>query len=129
MKIEVIIQDEVLQWKQMDGYKDGIYQVDIKNLDTRTNQQNKALYLYMTMIANTLNRENIPTSQVLKMDIAWTADKVKYMIVRPLMEALFCIKSTTKLKKGDFDILIDTLTKAMGQRGISMPPFPNKGAT
>ena len=129
MKIDVVIESGVLQFKQMDGYEDGIYQVEIKNLDTRTTQQNKALYLYMTMIANTLNRENIPTSQVLKMDIAWTADKVKHMIVRPLMEALFSIKSTTKLKKGDFDILIDTLTKAMGQRGISMPPFPNKGIT
>ena len=129
MKIDVVIESGVLQFKQMDGYEDGIYEVEIKNLDTRTNQQNKALYLYMTMIANTLNRENIPTSQVLKMDINWTADKVKHMIVRPLMEALFSIKSTTKLKKGDFDILIDTLTKAMGQRGISMPPFPNKGAT
>ena len=99
MKIDVVIESGVLQFKQMDGYEDGIYEVEIKNLDTRTNQQNKALYLYMTMISNTLNRENIPTSQVLKMDIAWTADKVKYMIVRPLMEALFSIKSN-QTKKG-----------------------------
>ncbi len=132
MKINVHITGEVLQFQQMTGYKDGTYEVEIKNLDSRTISQNSALYLWMTMIANSLNKANVPTTQLLKADITWDSNKVKYMLVRPLLEALFSVKSTTKINKGDFDLLIDTLTKALGERGISIPDFPsieNKGTT
>ena len=124
MRIEVVVQDEILQFKQMPNFKDGTYTVEIKNMENRSNQQSRSLYLWMTMISNTLNKHNITTTQVLRPETVWTPDKIKYMIVRPLMESLFKIKSTTKLKKGDFDLLIDTLTKAMGMKNIEIPPFP-----
>jgi len=41
------------------------------------------------------------------------------------LEALYGTKSTTKIPKGGFDVLIDTLTKALGSRGISISPFPS----
>lgn len=131
MKIEVEIAGGVLQFKQMpENFKDGIYEVEIKNMDSRTLTQNASLHLWMTQIANILNRENIPLTQVLKADITWNLEKVKWMIMKPLVEALFHTTTTTKLNKGDFYLLINTLTKMMGMRGITIPPFPsieNKG--
>ncbi len=115
----------MLQFVEVPGFKNGRYLIDIRNMDSQTRQQQKALYLWMTMISKTLNRENIPTTQLLKADIRWDSQKVKYMLVQPLLEALFGTKSTTKIAKKDFDILINTLTKVLGERGILTPAFPS----
>jgi len=125
MKIIVTVQDEVLQFVQVPGFKDGQYEVDIKNMDTRTIKQNSALYLWLTQISNRLNYENIPTTQILKADVTWTMEKVKYMFFNPIMEMLYQKKSTTKLNKDEFTLIIDTMIKAFGQRGISIPDFPS----
>ena len=125
MRIEVQIIDEVLQFKQMDGFKDGIYEVEIKNLDTRTSQQNKSQYLWLQMIANKLNAENVQSTQILRPDTKWTMEKVKTMFFDPVIEGLFNVKSSTKLQKHQYDAIIDTMTKAFGQRGIELPPFPS----
>jgi len=125
MKIDVEIAGEILQWKEVPGFKDGTYTIEIKNMDSQTRQQQRSLYLWMKMISNTLNRENIPTTQLLKAEIHWTPEKVKYMLIQPLLEALFGMKSTTKVPKHDFDVLIDTLTKVLGERGIQAPAFPS----
>jgi len=125
MKVEVEIIDEVMQFKQMLGFKNGRYEVEIKNLDTRTIKQNSALYLWLTQISNRLNHENIPTTQILKADVTWTMEKVKYMFFNPIMEMLYQKKSTTKLAKDEFELIIMTMTKAFGGRGITLPPFPS----
>jgi len=125
MKIEVEIIDEVMQFKQMPNFKNGRYEVEIKNLDTRTIKQNSALYLWLTQISNRLNHENIPTTQILKADVTWTLEKVKYMFFNPIMEMLYQKKSTTKLAKDEFELIIMTMIKAFGHRGIELPPFPS----
>jgi len=75
MKIDVEIAGEILQFTEVPGFKDGIYTVEIKNMDSQSRQQQKSLYLWMKMISNTLNRENIPTTQLLKAEIHWTPEK------------------------------------------------------
>jgi len=125
MKITVTVQDEVLQFVQVPGFKDGNYEVEIKNMDTRTIKQNSALYLWLTQISNRLNHENVPTTQILKADVTWTMEKVKYMFFNPIMEMLYQKKSTTKLNKDEFELIIMTMTKAFGGRGITLPPFPS----
>jgi len=125
VKIEVKVVDEVLQWTQLEGFKDGTYIVDISNMDTRTIKQNSALYLWLTQISNRLNHENIPTTQILKAEVTWTMEKVKYMFFNPVMEMLYQKKSTTKLDKDEFELIIMTMTKAFGSRGITLPEFPS----
>ncbi len=125
MKIEVDIVDEVMQFKQVPGFKNGRYEVEIKNMDTRTLKQNSAMYLWLTQIANRLNHENVPTPQILKADVNWTMEKVKYMFFNPIMEMLYQKKSSTKLQKNEFELIINTMTKAFGQRGIELPPYPS----
>ncbi len=125
MLIEVEVISEVIQFTQVEGLKDGIYTVEIKNLDTQTRQQQKSYWMWAQMIANVLNRENVPVSQLLKADVKWDREKVKYMFFNPVMEALFGIKTSTKMQKPDYDLFINTLTKAFGQRGITLPAFPS----
>ena len=125
MTTTVEIIDEVLQFKQMTGFKNGTYEVKISSMDTRTNQQNKAQWLWFSMIANTLNRENLPIAQLIKADVAWSGEKVKNMFFDPVIKMLYGVESSTKLQKSDYDLIIDTMTKAFGQRGISLPDFPS----
>ena len=124
MKTEVTIQDEVLQFKQMDGFKDGIYEIEIKNMDTRTVTQNRAYHLWLNMIANKLNKENITTQQILSPNIHWDMEKIKYVFTAPLIKVLFKVNSSSKMMKSDFDMLIQVMTKSFGERGVQLPPFP-----
>ena len=124
MKIEVVIQDEVMQFKQMDGFKDGIYEIEIKKLDTRTNQQNRAYHLWLTQIANRLNHDNITTQQIISPNIVWSGEKVKQIFTAPLIKTMFGVNSSAKLEKHNFDTLINVMTKAFGERGVQLPAFP-----
>ncbi len=126
MNQTVKVEGGVLQWQEMEGLKDGNYEVKFTSLDTRTAQQNSSIWLWMTMIANTLNAENITVPQLLRPDVHWDSDKVRYMVLQPLIEAQFNVKSTTKIRKQDFDLLIKSLTKAMGLKGITIPAFPTQ---
>lgn len=125
MKIEVKVEGEVLQPQFLDGFKDGTYEIDIKNMSTRTTSQNSAQWLWLQQIAKSLNDLNVPTTQILKSDIKWNKEKVKYMFFDPIMEASYGKKSTTKLNKDEYELIILTLTKAFGQRGITLPAFPS----
>lgn len=124
MKITVTVIDEVLQFKQLPNFKDGNYEIEIKNIDLRTQAQNSALWLWLTQIANRLNNENIPTTQILKADVNWNKDKVKNMFFDPIIDMLYNKKSSTKLNKDEFELIILTMTKAFGGRGIELPSFP-----
>ena len=124
MKIQVEVIDEVIQFKHVPGLKNGRYEVTINNLETKTTQQLRALYLWMTHIANRLNTENVSTTQILRPDIQWDMEKVKYMFVKPVIAMLYQKKSIANLGKADFDQIIDVVTKSFGQRGIALPPFP-----
>ena len=125
MKLQIQINDGVIQPTAVPDFKDGLYEIEINNLDTRTLKQNRAYHMWLTMIANRLNAENITTQQVLKPNIHWDGEKVKQMFTRPLIKVMFGVNTSAKLKKGDFDTLINTMTKAFGERGVQLPDFPS----
>ena len=104
---------------------DAIYQVDIKNMDTRSLAQNRALHLWCSQIAYTLNSSGMYVSQVIKAETEWNMDKVKENIFKPVVKALYDKNSTTKLDKKEFDKIIDTITLALGTKGITIPEFPS----
>ena len=59
-------------------------------------------------------------------DIIPTKESVKEMIWKPVMMAMFHKQSTTQLNKSkEIDKVVDVITKALGERGISIPPFPS----
>ena len=106
---------------------DAVYQVDLKNMDTRSIQQNKALHVFCKQIADVLNKEGLYMTGIFQNDIMWSMDLVKSQIVKNLIKSMFDIDSTTKLKRKEFDQLIDTITLIFGEKkGIVIPPFPSR---
>ena len=54
-------------------------------------------------------------------------ESVKINIIKSLIKKLFDIDSTTKLKRKEFDELIDTITIIFGEKkGIKIPLFPSR---
>ena len=62
---------------------------------------------------------------VLKIDTEWNRNKVKAMIFDPMIDNLYGKKSSTLLKKDEYEPIINGLTKAFGSKGITLPPFPS----
>jgi len=106
--------------------KDGVYQVDIKDMDMRTLQQNSALHKYFTMLSSTLNEAGLTISKVIKVEVEWTPTSVKDTLWRPIQKTLIGKESTTKLKKNEITKVYDTLNLALSQKlGVSVM-FPTR---
>lgn len=106
---------------------DAVYVVDIKNLDMRTVQQNKAIHLWCSHIAKVLNDNNLYMTGIFSNDIMWSMELVKEQIIKNMIKLLFKIDSTTKLKRKEIDILIDHITYIFGdKKGITIPKFPSR---
>ena len=112
---------------RLDKLTDGIYQIDIKNMDMRTVRQNSALHLWAKQIADILNKNNLYMTGIFGNEIMWSMESVKINIIKSLIKKLFDIDSTTKLKRKEFDELIDTITIIFGEKkGIKIPLFPSR---
>ena len=123
-KITIKVEGGVIQWQEVD-LPDGEYEATVKQEENRSPSQNSGQWLWFTQIANVLNRLNLPIEQLLQVDVNWTKKKVKYMFFDPVMEASCGVKSSTKLKMKDYEIIIFGLTKAFGEKGITIPAFPS----
>lgn len=96
---------------------------------TRTNLQNRALYLYFTFVAETLNDHGLYLQTMdlfgLPVEKKWDKDLVKEFIWKPIQKTLFDIESTTKLKTNEIDIVLDVLTNHFAKLELSVQ-FPNQ---
>ena len=71
-----------LEKDKMDKLKDGIYQVELSNLDLRTLTQNRAFHLYFNMVAVQLNNGGLYINKLIrddkyKAEINWSGILVK----------------------------------------------------
>jgi len=112
--------------EKWDKLSDAVYEIDIKNLDMRTVQQNKALHVWCKMIADILNANNLYMTGVFGNEIEWTMELVKTQIIKATIKKVFDVDSTTKLKRKEIDQMIDFITLAFGSKGVEIPPFPSK---
>ena len=114
-------------YEQLQKLSDAVYVVDIKNLDMRTSAQNRALHLWSSQIADTLNQNNLYMTGLFGNDIIWTMELVKQQIIKSMIKLLFNIDSTTKLKRKEIDTLIDHIVYIFGEKkGITIPKFPSR---
>ena len=114
-------------YEALQKLSDAVYQVDIKNLDMRTVQQNKAIHVWCSQISEVLNKNNLYMSGIFNNDIMWSMELVKTQIIKSMIKLLFNIDSTTKLKRKEIDTLIDYITHIFGEKkGIVMPKFPSR---
>jgi len=124
MDIELEVISNVVQPKYVE-LKNGKYMAKVTNIDLRTQKQSDSMWLWLTQIANLFNRLNLDVTMVLRMDTKWNKEKIKATVWDELMLKLYDKKSSTKLNKDEFELIIMTLTKAFGGRGITLPKFPS----
>ena len=95
--------------------------------DKRTKQQNKALYLYFTQLAEALNDAGYDMKAILKpeIDIPWNKDTVHDFLWIPIQRLQIKKDSTTLLEKKEIDLIYETLNRFVAKKGIHVP-FPNE---
>lgn len=97
------------------------------NIKQRTSQQNKALWLMFTHLAEELNKAGLDMKKTLKpeIDIPWNKDTIHDFLWIPIQKAQLGTESTTELTTKDIDKIMDTLTRHLGQKlGIEIM-FPS----
>ena len=105
--------------------KDGIYTVDIRNMDMRTIQQNRALHMYFNFVKDALLNNGITVKAAIKPEIPFDMDSVKNFMWRPIQKAVLGKASTTRLSRKDIDSVYEVMNKLLGERyGIHIP-FPS----
>lgn len=95
----------------------------------RTDSQNRALHLYLTQVANELDRQGHTMQDVVKkitkVEIKPTMHNVKEIIWREIMKAQLGKESTTFLaKQEDIDKVYDVMNKWLGTYFEIHLPFP-----
>lgn len=94
----------------------------------RTDRQNRALHLWLSMLAETLNAAGLDQRTVLKpgVSIPWTPDAAKEQLWRPIQEALVGKHSTTQLEKLEVGEVEEVLTRHLQEKfGVEIPPWPH----
>lgn len=95
----------------------------------RTNQQNRALHLWLTQVSKTLNDAGLDMKATLKEDveIPWTMEMAKEYLWRPIMKITTGEGSTTDMNTIDPTVITETITRHMGQKhGVVLPPWPDR---
>lgn len=95
---------------------------------TRSDQQNKAMHLYFTMLAKALTDAGLDVRQTLKQDfdLPWTDSLVKEILWRPVQIAMLNKKSTTNLNKMEISDVYETINRHLAEKhGVSVP-FPSE---
>lgn len=104
--------------------------IEIKEVKrTRTNQQNSALHLYFTKLAEALNNHglyfhytNYKGEQV---EILWNMELIKEFIWKPLMKVITDKTSTTELTTNEIDPIYETINNHYSKKGIELF-FPSR---
>ena len=95
---------------------------------TRTQQQNKALHVYFTLISHELNELGLEFSYIglnnNDFALRYSPEIVKEFIFKPIILTMFGLKSTTKLTSIQINETIDVITKFFANKGISLD-FPS----
>lgn len=106
---------------------DGEYSLKIeRTIGRRTNQQNKALHLFFTQLAEKLNEGGLDFKNVVTIDVPFTPEMVKNYLWRPIQRLVLKKESTRELnKREDIDLIYDILIKAIGEKFNIYIPFPD----
>jgi len=93
-----------------------------------TRQQQKALHLFFTLLAEELNNSGLYMNQMLKVDIDWTPHAVKEYLWRPFQKKLYGSESTTELTKLEqIDKIHEVLMRELGEKKeVEYIPFPTQ---
>jgi hypothetical protein len=98
-------------------------------METRTGNQNRALWLFYELLADELNNAGLDQRKVLKetIEIPWTKQSIHDQLWIPIQKAMFSTESTTALSKSqEIDRVHEVLMRHLGEKfHIEYIPFPN----
>lgn len=103
--------------------------VRVRTGKQRTLTQNRALHLFLGMLADELNEGGFDMRRVLKqdVDIPWTTETCKEFLWKPLQEAMLNKSSTTEADRTEYTQVHETLSRHLGQKlGIRVPEWPKR---
>ena len=95
----------------------------------RTTQQNKALHLWLTQLADELNAsgQSLGDGKLIRVPVAFTGDNLKEAVLKPYMNALHPdYDSTTQLSTNELIELCDNLGLIIAERSGVSVPFPSE---
>ena len=90
----------------------------------RTPAQNKAMWLYFTMLADALNEAGHDLRKTLRKDIEipWNKDLVHDFLWLPIQNVMLNIESTTEQESGDPQKVYDVLSRHLASKlGVNVP--------
>ena len=98
--------------------------------EQRTLKQNDALHRWAELIAAAYNEKGLTIPAVLKnfkMELYWTKDSVKEIIIKTAIKRMYNKDSTTQLLKNDKEIddLVDVVTLFNSKMEIEYIPWPS----
>ena len=95
----------------------------------RTGQQNRGMWKFMTMLAESLNDAGLDMRKVLKpaYSIPWTKENIHNHLWIPIQKAMYSTESTTLLHKIEqVSKVHEVLMRELGEKhGIDYIPFPS----
>lgn len=101
-------------------------------MTTRTSQQNKALHLYLSQVAEALDREGHSFQNVVSSlrnaEIRPTPENIK-QIWREFQKAMYDKHSTTELEKLEVDRVYEVFNAWLGREFQIHVPFPSEERT
>jgi hypothetical protein len=103
--------------------------VKVRTGRQRTLTQNKALHLFLGMLADELNARNLDMRRVLRHDveIPWTTDSAKEHLWKPIQEAVIGKESTTEADRIEYTKVYEVLAHHMATKlGVTVPEWPKK---
>jgi len=91
--------------------------VQTKKRTKRTKQQNKALHLYFTELADAFNAAGLDMRAVLAEEVLldWTPQSVKAYLWRPIQKIMTDIESTADLNTRDITAIYHVLSRHIAQ--------------
>ena len=125
-----IIPSDLSKFKQnLDTLNNKVVSIEIKKwIKTRSNKQNRALHLYLTLLATELNLKGFDMRAIIRDDVLidWTSISAKEYLWRPIQKTMFQKKSTTQLTTADINEIYDNLNRVIIERtkGEVQIPFP-----
>lgn len=99
----------------------------------RTDQQNKALHLWLRQSAKALNDAGVSQEVFIRalidhgLDVHWTEESFKYLVWATISEAMTGEKSTAAADTTQYNAIYQGLCKFAGSRlGVQLPEWPER---
>jgi hypothetical protein len=118
------IRDLRAQW-----HKEKFLLVTARKGRQRTLTQNRALHLFLGMLADDLNAAGLDMRKVLKqeVDIPWTTESAKAYLWRPIQEAVIRKESTADADRVEYSAVYEVLARHLATKlGVTCPEWPRK---